>query len=1694
MTRTLLRWVLLACGLLGLRVGYGQGIKWGAGPTNYAFNGASAGYQVVADAAGNTYLAGTGGASVAFGELLPAAQRGTGSLFILKRDPSGKPLWVLRGDASAVPQQLLLGLDGAGQPVLAGSFAGKATFGSTSLTSAGGTDGFVARLTADGSWLGAVQAGGPLADRFTGLAVQPDGTAYVTGSFLQAASFDGLPDLATTSGKRGTNLLVARLGAANTWEWAVGTGNSNASAGQGIVVDNGGRVSITGYFLDSLTLNNLPQLRARSGIRGQASGRDIFVAQLDAATGTWQWATRAGGTGFDGGSALAVDGGGQLYVGGHFSGSIDFGDSLALPVLTSRGSVDLVLARLSPSGTWQWATQAGGTGGAGISIPNAGLPSEIVEQLLTLTVDAAGTRVTVGGIIASGPKLFGPDPAPVQLPTAGGRAFVAQATGDTGTWLNAKVATNSFNLQIIWGLALAPNGDVHVAGQYVNALAYGAEQEAASYTDVPIFDGTGSSSGFSTAVLAALLQPDTGTWAQPLRIDNGGNIVVRATTHDAAGNTYITGAFDGNVVLDTPVPTRLVSTGSLDAFVGKLDPAGHWLWAVPGISAGTQIESGTGIAVDGAGRVTVTGQFRNARFGFGTLSAPGAPGASARFLTILLGLASSDTFVAQLDAATGAPRWVTSLVGASQDDNQAFALCRDPATDDLIVAGTFSGTLTTSSGGALTATATGQFDGFLARIGADGQWQWLRQAGGQGIGDGVRYNNLLFTSLQQDASGAYVVGGLVQGMAQLGSVPLAGCPLVNFYSPFVARLDATATTWQWQYADLDPSWYRDLANDGTLHAAAVDVAGNVYFPAPANRGGSGAYLLRQLSPAGALLRTITVPNAQVQPAYMLTPDPAGGVIVAGSYAAPATFGNTTLPGSGRFIARLDASGAWSWAGQLNKLPLGDLQVVDAGGTMTAVGTFKPATRPSTQPFVVARVLPPPSISSFAAASGNSGDRVVLTGRGFTDADAVAFNGVNAPGFVVSDGGTTITVTVPVGATTGPITVTSVGGVGASAMPFFILINDLIVSTPQNVQGTYNNVLVTGPATGGAGVATLTGPLTVLAGLVVQDGGTLATGCQPLTGAGSFTLASGATLSICDAAGISLSGSTGAVQLAGARSFSSDASYVYTGTAAQVTGSGLPGQVRNFTTTNPGDVALTAPLTVAQVLTVGAAGDFVLNGLALTLPSGPSGTALVVNASTGIVRGSTATMHCYLDPGSNAGRGYRHYASPVAGSTVASLTTAGFAPEVSQASAYNAAAAPGTITPFPTVFGYDQSRLATVSSNYAAFDKGFFAPAGLGAPLAVGRGYAVHIGATEVVSFTGQLTAGDLPLALGRNAAASADASEAGWHLVGNPYPAPLDFSLLDPTDRPGLDAGCYVFESTGPYAGAYRAYVNGVGSSPLIGSSQGFFVRVSDGQTAGALTFRNRQRLTTFGTQVAMHRLAANLRPLVQLDLRAPSGATDSFFAYAEAGATAGFDTQFDAHKLPNSTGLNLAGASGTGAGLAIDGRAAFAPATVLPLVVGVPAAGTYALTASTLRNLPAGLTAYLTDTATGQTINLSQQASYSFSVTASQASALLTGRFSLRFGAAGALATTSAALAAEVAVYPNPARGSFTVALPAGLGTGLAQAELLNNLGQVVYQQAVRLLASGTSFTVGTSGLATGVYSLRLQAGTTLVRRVVLE
>ncbi|HEY6576691.1 MAG TPA: IPT/TIG domain-containing protein [Mycobacterium sp.] len=79
--------------------------------------------------------------------------------------------------------------------------------------------------------------------------------------------------------------------------------------------------------------------------------------------------------------------------------------------------------------------------------------------------------------------------------------------------------------------------------------------------------------------------------------------------------------------------------------------------------------------------------------------------------------------------------------------------------------------------------------------------------------------------------------------------------------------------------------------------------------------------------------------------------------------------------------------------------------------------------------VVAANGPPPTITGFTPASGAAGTAVTITGTNFTGATAVGFNGTSATFTVAS--ATQINTTVPAGAGSGPITVTTPDGTATS---------------------------------------------------------------------------------------------------------------------------------------------------------------------------------------------------------------------------------------------------------------------------------------------------------------------------------------------------------------------------------------------------------------------------------------------------------------------------------------------------------------------------------------------------------------------------------------------------------------------------------------------------------------------------------------
>ncbi len=119
--------------------------------------------------------------------------------------------------------------------------------------------------------------------------------------------------------------------------------------------------------------------------------------------------------------------------------------------------------------------------------------------------------------------------------------------------------------------------------------------------------------------------------------------------------------------------------------------------------------------------------------------------------------------------------------------------------------------------------------------------------------------------------------------------------------------------------------------------------------------------------------------------------------------------------------------------------------------------------------------PEPTITDFTPASGPAGTAVTIVGSALVGATAVAFNGVNAASFTV-DSDTQISAVVPVGATTGPIAVTTPEGAAISAETYTVLGDPLPTITSFSPQsgGIGASVTVNGQNLSGATSVTFGG--------------------------------------------------------------------------------------------------------------------------------------------------------------------------------------------------------------------------------------------------------------------------------------------------------------------------------------------------------------------------------------------------------------------------------------------------------------------------------------------------------------------------------------------------------------------------------------------------------------------------------------------
>jgi hypothetical protein len=404
--------------------------------------------------------------------------------------------------------------------------------------------------------------------------------------------------------------------------WANNAGGEGNERGEDIIIDENGNVYTVGFFQGSADFD------PGSGIEELVAenSTDVFIQKLDA-NGDFVWAKKIGGTAFDSPTGLEIDGEGNLYVCGFFSGTVDFDPNDGITEVASAGGSDGFLLKLDADGNFIRVKTIAGAGTGDIS---------------GMTIDADNNVYLVGSF--DGTADFDPsESSEVNFTSVADEDLFVQKLDRDGNYMWA-ITAGGPSSDIALGIVPDANGNTYVTGYFYEMLSFGAgtvSLTSAGAADVFVFklDGAGNVQ-----------------WAKPM---GGANFdFAFAIDSDDDANTYVTGSFKGEATFGTEVFSS--NDGSDDIFVQKIDTDGNVVWAKP--IGGMGMDQAHDLAVDPSGKLYLTGMFEE------TVDFDPNEGVEERTST-----GSRDIFVLRLDTG-GNYVWANTMGSASEDRGRGIAV------------------------------------------------------------------------------------------------------------------------------------------------------------------------------------------------------------------------------------------------------------------------------------------------------------------------------------------------------------------------------------------------------------------------------------------------------------------------------------------------------------------------------------------------------------------------------------------------------------------------------------------------------------------------------------------------------------------------------------------------------------------------------------------------------------------------------------------------------------------------------------------------------------------------------------------------------------------------------------------------------------------------------------------------------------
>jgi len=284
------------------------------------------------------------------GDLTPTAIGGGSDSFVAKYDRDGKQTWVRQIAPASNDRANAVSIDASGNIYVGGQVGGAIASGQTS---AGGTDGYLTKLTSQGTLVYHRQFGTTAEDSAKQTAIASDGNVVV------ASVENGHAFLRKYAAADGTSAAL----------WEIDLGDLQGGALGGLTIA-GGKIYLSGATANA----SLNAGGSASVANANSGGRDAFVFTASEA-GAADFVSYAGTSASEQAGGVTVAGG-KIYLTGTTIGTFA-GEK------PNNGAHNLFVAQLDANGAFEWAKQYGGVDGTshGVAIAADATGSSVLDAL-----------------------------------------------------------------------------------------------------------------------------------------------------------------------------------------------------------------------------------------------------------------------------------------------------------------------------------------------------------------------------------------------------------------------------------------------------------------------------------------------------------------------------------------------------------------------------------------------------------------------------------------------------------------------------------------------------------------------------------------------------------------------------------------------------------------------------------------------------------------------------------------------------------------------------------------------------------------------------------------------------------------------------------------------------------------------------------------------------------------------------------------------------------------------------------------------------------------------------------------------------------------------------------------------------------------------------------------------------------------